>query len=482
MNYLMIGYVIALLLLSETVFMLPALLISIAHTEHKAANAFVMTMAILLVTAGLLLLITRKRKRSFYAREGMVVTGLAWLIMSMLGCLPFYISREIPKYIDALFETVSGFTTTGTSILTDIEVMDMGLLYWRSFTHWVGGMGVLVFLLAIVPLSGKNEGFTLHILRAESPGPSVGKLVPKMKKTAIILYLLYVILTVADVIFLCLGGMPFFDALTTAFGTAGTGGFAIKNASLADYSPYIQNVTTVFMLLFGVNFSCYFLILLGRFEDVLKDEELHLYIAIVVVITGLITWNISGMFPTVKEAMHHAAFQVASYISTSGFLTVSTNDWPGFSKALLLFLMISGACAGSTGGGIKVARLMLLFKSLRRNVHTQIRPNMVSNVRVNGEVVDEKVMTNVNAYLIAYVFIIIASYLVVSLDGFSIEANVSAVLTTFNNIGPGFSEMAGDFHAYSTLSKSVLIMDMLAGRLEIMPIILLLSRETWKKV
>ncbi len=482
MNYRMICYVIALLLYMEAAFMVPAAGISLIHNETMALHGFFSAILILLVTASLFMILSAKRKRGFYAKEGMIVTGLAWIIMSMLGCLPFYISGEIPLYIDALFETVSGFTTTGTSILTDIEVLDRGLLYWRSFTHWVGGMGVLVFLLAVVPLNGKNQGFTLHILRAESPGPSVGKLVPKMKQTALILYLLYVILTVLDVFFLLLGGMPLFDAVTTAFGTAGTGGFAIKNASLAEYSPYIQNVTTVFMLLFGINFSCYFLILMKRFTDVLKDQELHLYLFIVLASTGLIAWNIGPMFPTVREAVHHAAFQVASYISTSGFLTVPTNDWPGFSKAILLFLMISGACAGSTGGGIKVARLMLLFKSLRRNIHQQIRPNLKEFVRVNGERVDERVMTNVNAYLIAYVLFIIISFLLISLDGYSIEANVSAVLTTFNNIGPGFAEMAGDFHTYSVLSKAVLITDMLAGRLEIMPILILFSRETWKKV
>ena len=484
MNYKMVGYIISLLLLLEAGFMIPPMAIAAYCHEPLALKGFALSIAVILCTAGVLYLLTRNRKSGFFAKEGMTVTGLAWIIMSLLGCLPFWISGEIPHYIDALFEVVSGFTTTGSSILNSVEALDKGLLFWRSFTHWVGGMGVLVFLMAIVPLSGKNGGFTLHILRAESPGPSVGKLVPKMKQTASILYLIYVALTVLNVIFLLIGGMPLFDAVCTAFGTAGTGGFGIKNDSLAGYNSFCQTVTTVFMLVFGVNFSCYYLLLLRRFTDVFNDEELRLYLAIVFSSIALITWNISGLYPSVREAVHQSAFQVASIISTTGFATADFDLWPSFSKAILLFLMICGASAGSTGGGIKVARIALLIKSFRRNVHRQIRPNQLSYIRVNGVPVDEKVMSNVSAYLIAYVSIIIVSFLIVSLDGFSMEANISAVLATFNNIGPGFAEVGPtcNFYAYSTLSKLVMIFGMLAGRLEIMPVILLLSRQTWKKV
>ncbi|HAE16663.1 MAG TPA: potassium transporter KefA [Erysipelotrichaceae bacterium] len=484
MNYKQVGYIISLLLLLEAGFMVVCLGFSCFMAEQAAIHGYIVSIAIIAAAAGILYLICRDRTGGFYAKEGMVLTGLAWIVISMLGALPFYISGQIPRYVDALFEVVSGFTTTGSSILSNVEGLDKGLLLWRSFTHWVGGMGVLVFLMAIVPLSGKNGGFTLHILRAESPGPSVGKLVPKMKKTASILYLLYIILTVLNLIFLLIGGMPLFDAICTAFGTAGTGGFGIKNDSLAGYSPYLQTVTTVFMLLFGVNFSCYYLLILKSFKEVFRDEELRLYCVIVFSSIALIAWNIRGLYANIGDAIHHSAFQVASIISTSGFATANFDLWPNFSKAILMLLMICGACAGSTGGGIKTIRLLLLFKTLKRNVHQQIHPNRISHIRVNGAVIDEKIITNVSVYLIAYTLIIIASFLIVSLDGFSVEANITAVLATFNNIGPGLAEVGPtcNFYAYSTLSKLVMIFGMLAGRLEIMPVIVLLSRQTWRKV
>ncbi len=483
MNYKLIGKILGFILILEAIFMAPAWAISLLYHESNAAFAILKSQLITLLVAGILMALARNASHNFYAKEGLVTTGAAWIVLSLLGALPFWISREIPHYIDAVFETVSGFTTTGSSILSDVEAMSHGLLYWRSFSHWVGGMGVLVFLLAIVPLSGKNEGFTLHILRAESPGPSVGKLVPRMRQTAKILYLIYVALTVLDMIFLMLGGMSPFDSICHAFGTAGTGGFGVKGDSFASYSPYLQNVTTVFMLLFGVNFSCYYLLLLKRVKDVLKDEELRLYITIVAVSTLLITWNISGLYGSISEALRHAAFQVATIISTTGFATTDFDLWPTFSKAIMLFLMLSGACAGSTGGGIKVARLMLLMKSLRRNFHNVLHPSEIRKVRVNDVPVDEKVMNNVNGYLIAYVAIVTFSFLIISLDGFSMETNFSAIMATFNNIGPGFQAVGPtcNFSAYSVLSKIVMIFDMLAGRLEILPILVFFSRSTWKK-
>ena len=483
MNYKMIGKILSPLLLIEVAFMVPALALCLYDGSRAAARGFIIAMIATVAVAGILRLLTRNAPAGFYAREGLVLTGLTWIVMSILGCLPFCISGEIPSFIDALFEMVSGFTTTGSSILPEVESLSRGILYWRSFSHWVGGMGVLVFLMAIVPLSGKNEGFTLHILRAESPGPSVGKLVPRMKNTARILYWLYVALTVLDFLFLMLGGMPWFEALCHAFGTAGTGGFGVKNDSFGSYSPYLVNVTTVFMLLFGVNFSCYYLLLLKRFRDVFSDEELRTYIGIVIASTVMITLSIKGLYPTLGEAIRHAAFQVGSIISTTGYGTTNTDLWPPFVKALMLFLMISGASAGSTGGGMKVARIILAMKALRRNIHENLHPSEVSRVRFNKAPVDERVIKNLNGYLIAYFSIIILSFIVVSLDGFSVETNISAVLATFNNIGPGFDAVGAtsNFGAYGTLSKLVFIADMLAGRLEIFPILILASRSTWTR-
>jgi trk system potassium uptake protein TrkH len=344
-------------------------------------------------------------------------------------------------------------------------------------------MGVLVFLLAVTSGSGKDKGFTMHLLRAESPGPDVGKLVPRMKQTAMILYIIYIIMTVANILFLLAGGMSLFESVCTAFGTAGTGGFGIKNDSMAGYSPYIQNVTTVFMLLFGVNFSCFYLLLLRQFRAVFKDEELRLYIGIVIVAVGLIAWNIRDLYGSLEQTVRHAGFQVASIMTTTGFATTDFDLWPSFSKGILLMLMVVGACAGSTGGGIKVARVLLLFKILRRNIRQVLNPSKVQVVRNNGRAMNEKVLDNTNAYLAAYVIIVILSFLVISLDGFSTGTNISAVLACFNNIGPGLEAVGPtcNFGAYSLTSKLVLIIDMLAGRLEIFPILVLLSRSTWHR-
>jgi trk system potassium uptake protein TrkH len=403
-------------------------------------------------------------------------------VLSIIGALPFYISREIPAFINAFFEMVSGFTTTGSSILPDVEALSRSLLYWRSFSHWLGGMGVLVFLLAIAPGS-KEKGFTMHLLRAESPGPNVGKLVPRMRKTAGILYIIYIVMTLINVIFLLIGKMPLFDAICTAFGTAGTGGFGIKNDSMASYSPYIQNVTTVFMFLFGINFSCYYLLLLRQFRDVFKDEELRMYFAIVIGAIAMIVLNVRHLYGTLEETIRHATFTVSTIITTTGFATTDFDLWPAFSKAIIMFLMVVGACAGSTGGGLKVARLMLLLKSLKRNIGQVLNPRRVQVVRNNGQVVNEKILDNTNAYLAAYVCIIIFSFVVISLDNFSVGTNFTAVLACFNNIGPGLEAVGPtcNFAAYSDLSKLVLSADMLAGRLEIFPILLLFSRSTWKR-
>lgn len=484
MNYKMMGRFIGHILLVEAVFMVPSLVISLVRQEHMARTGFAASIGITLALSLLLLMLCRGSKRGFKAKEGLVCVGFSWIMMSILGSLPFYISREIPSYIDALFETVSGFTTTGASVLPEVEVLSMSILYWRSFTHWLGGMGVLVFVLAVGASGESSKGFTMHLLRAESPGPQVGKLVPKMKKTAEILYLIYILLTVVNVVFLLFGGMSLFDAVCTAYGTAGTGGFGIKNDSIAGYSPYIQNVCTVFMLLFGINFSCYYMLLLRQFKSVFKDEELRLYLGVVIGSIALITWNLRGFYATLGETLRHASFQVASIVTTTGFATTDFDLWPSFSKAIIMGLMVIGASAGSTGGGFKCARVLIVLKGLRRNLRRAISPQKVQVVRINGRMVDEKVLDNTNVYLAAYAVILFASFILVSIDQFSVTTNFTAVLSCFNNIGPGLEAVGPtcNFGAFSWLSKVVLIMDMLAGRLEIFPILILFSRTTWGRL
>ncbi len=483
MNIRMIGRILSQIIGIEAVFLLPALGISLGYGELHTVRAFLLTLAIMAVIAGPLFLICRKSSRQFGASEGMISVSLGWISISIFGALPFCLSGEIPGFIDALFETVSGFTTTGSSVLADVESLSKGLLYWRSFSNWLGGMGVLVFLLAIAPTDSQGSGFTMHLLRAESPGPDVGKLVPRMKKTAVILYLIYIVLTIVNVIFLLCGGMPPLDAICTAFSTAGTGGFGIKNDSFASFTPYIQNVTAVFMFLFGVNFSCFYLLLLGNIKEVFKDEELRLYIGLALGVIVLIALNIHHLYGSWADTFRHSAFQVSSIMTTTGFATADFDLWPMLPKGLLMLLMIVGACAGSTGGGLKCARLLLLFKSLRRNIHKLLNPKKVQVVRINGRAVSETVVDHANAYLAAYVIIIILSFLVISVDGQTIGTNLSAVLACFNNIGPGMEAVGPtcNFSFFSPLSKLVLIFDMLAGRLEIFPILILFSSYSWKR-
>lgn len=483
MNYKMIGKFIGKILLVEAVFMLPAYAISLYYHEEEAVRALLISMVITLLTGGVMVAMTRGTRKGFHAKEGMVCVGISWIVLALFGALPFFFSGAIPHYVDALFEIVSGFTTTGASILPEVESMPYGLLYWRSFSHWLGGMGVLVFLLAVSSGDERSKGFTMHILRAESPGPQVGKLVPRMKQTAEILYVLYIILTVLNAIFLLAGGMPLFDSVCTALGTAGTGGFGIKNDSMAGYSPYLQNVCTVFMLLFGVNFTCYYMLLIKQVKSVFKDEELRLYIGVVAGSIALIVFNLRGYYGTLGETVRHAAFQVASVVTTTGFATTDFDLWPSFSKGILMCLMLLGACAGSTGGGFKCGRALLVLKGLRRSVRQIVHPGKVEVVRVNGRAVDEKVLQNTNAYLAAYALIIVASFLLISIDGFSVTTNLSAVLACFNNIGPGLEQVGPtcNFGGFSVFSKVVLILDMLAGRLEIFPILILFSKTTWGK-
>ena len=483
MNYRMIGRILAQLATLEAVCLVPAAAVSLGCGEWNAAASIGLSLAAMLAVSGLLWLLCRKARHQLGATEGMICVSLGWILLSILGALPFFLSREIPRYIDALFEIVSGFTTTGASILADVEAMSKGLLLWRSFSHWLGGMGVLVLLLAIAPAGGQGQGFTMHLLRAESPGPDVGKLVPKMQKTATILYCIYIALTVLNVVFLLLGGMSLFESVCTAFDTAGTGGFGVKGDSMASYSPYLQNVTTIFMMLFGVNFSCWYLLLLGQVKSVLKDEELRLYLGIFLFSALALILTIRPLYGTLGETARHAFFQVSTIMTTTGFATTDFDTWPMISKAILVLLMIVGASAGSTGGGLKCARVLLLFKSLGRNIRRVTNANRIEVVRSNGKAVSESVLENTNAYLAAYIIIIAGSFLVLCLDGQTFGTNFTAVLACFNNIGPGLEAVGPtcNFSFYSDLSKLTLIFDMLAGRLEIFPMLILFSKITWKK-
>ena len=483
MNVNCISRTVGLILLITGIFQLFPLLIAVIDHEPRNVLAYIESLCLILLVGSALLLFSRGGNRMFSAQEGFAATGLSWIFMSAFGALPFFLSGQIPSYVDAFFEMVSGFTTTGASILTDVEALSRCNLFWRSFSHWLGGMGVLVFLLAVVPGARKNGGTGIYLMRAESPGPSVDKLTPHLRQTAMILYGIYILLTALCIVCLLLGGMPVFDSFCIAFGTAGTGGFAIKNSSMGGYSCFLQTVVTVFMFLFGVNFSLYYMLLLRKFKAVFKNEELRLYFGIAAGSVVLIAINISRMYNTVYESVHHAAFQVVSIMTTTGYGTVDFEQWPAFSKAILLSLMFIGASAGSTGGGLKVSRVLLLMKSIRRTIRKALHPRRVQPVYMDGRAVSEEVCDNVNAYLAIYCVILVLSFAVISVDGFSIGTNFSAVASCFNNIGPGF-ELVGatqNFSIYSDLSKIILSLDMLLGRLEIFPLLLLLSPDTWSR-
>lgn len=483
MNVKNISRTVGLILLITGIFQLFPLLIAVIDHEPRNILAYIESLCLILLVGSALLLFSRGGNRMFSAQEGFAATGLSWIFMSAFGALPFFLSGQIPSYVDAFFEMVSGFTTTGASILTDVEALSRCNLFWRSFSHWLGGMGVLVFLLAVVPGARKNGGTGIYLMRAESPGPSVDKLTPHLRQTAMILYGIYILLTALCIVCLLLGGMPVFDSFCIAFGTAGTGGFAIKNSSMGGYSCFLQTVVTVFMFLFGVNFSLYYMLLLRKFKAVFKNEELRLYFGIAAGSIVLIAINISRMYNTVYESVHHAAFQVVSIMTTTGYGTVDFEQWPAFSKAILLSLMFIGASAGSTGGGLKVSRVLLLMKSIRRTIRKALHPRRVQPVYMDGRAVSEEVCDNVNAYLAIYCVSLVLSFAIISVDGFSIGTNFSAVASCFNNIGPGF-ELVGatqNFSIYSDLSKIILSLDMLLGRLEIFPLLLLLSPDTWSR-
>ncbi len=479
MNIGIVRYIMGWLLLVVAGFMILPAAVSLYFGE-KCIWAFVYV----ILGAGALggLLICKKPKNHiFYTAESYVSVALSWIVMSLVGAVPFVISGAIPSYIDALFETVSGFTTTGASILPEVESIPKGLLFWRSLTHWLGGMGVLVFLLCLIPLTG---GSGMNLMKAESPGPQVGRLVPKVQSTAKILYGIYISLTVAEMLILIISGMRLFDAVTISFGTAGTGGFGVMNDSCGSYTNIQQSVITVFMILFGVNFNVYFLILLKNIKGVLKSEEVWSYFALIVISVTIITINTFHMYESVYESFHHASFAVGSIITTTGFATVDFNTWPALSKTVLCILMFVGACAGSTGGGIKVSRFLLLIKTIKKQITTSLHPNAVCRIKMDGKPVEEDVLRNVHIYLITYVLIFVMSLLLISVDNHDMTTNFTAVSATFNNIGPGLSLVGptSNFTCFSDLSKIVLSLDMLFGRLEIFPLLMLLNRRTWKRM
>lgn len=474
MNRKMISYTLGIVLLSQAALMLLPLAVALWYKE--SVFCFLITIAALLVS-GFILTRFKPKNKTIYSREGFHIVSLGWILMSLFGALPFFISREIPNFIDAVFEAVSGFTTTGASILTNVEAMSRSLLFWRSFTHWIGGMGVLVFLMAVLPIAG--GGGNIFLMRAESTGPDVGKLVPKSGSSARILYGIYLLMTVAEMIILKIGGMPFFDCVTLSFGTAGTGGFGVRADSIAGYNMFCQVVIGIFMALFGINFNMYFLLLCGKIKDVFKNEELRAYLLIMGSAILIIGIDISTRFDTLREAFHTAAFQVSSVMTTTGYATADFDKWPELSRMIMLMVMFVGGCAGSTGGGIKVARILLLLKSVKKEFKRMIHPRNVSIIKLDGKRINDNAVHSVNVYLTVFMLIFVSSILLISFDDKDMTSNVTAVIATLNNIGPGLGVVGptGNFSSYSVLSKLVFIVDMLLGRLEIFPLLLIFSSK-----
>lgn len=478
MNYSIVFYIIGWILNIEAAFMVLPGVTALIYRE-RSGWVFLITI-VLCLCIGIPLTFKKPKNRVFYLREGFVTTSVSWIVLSCMGALPFLLSGYIPDPVDALFETVSGFTTTGASILTDVEALSHCMLLWRSFTHWIGGMGVLVFLLILLPMTG---GSHMNLMKAESPGPSVSRLLPKVSSTARVLYLIYFFMTAVEIVLLLLGGMPLFDSVTLSMGTAGTGGFGIRNDSIAGYSVYSQVIITVFMILFGINFNAYFYILLKKYRQAFKNEEVITYLLIILASTLVITFNTRHMFSGYVQAFQQAAFQVGSIITTTGYATTDFNLWPQTSRAILVMLMFIGACAGSTGGGIKVSRILILFKSVAKELKLLLHPRSIKKLRIDGKPVEHEIVRSTNVFLFTYILIFAASLLLLTLDNFDLTTTFTAVAATLNNIGPGL-EMVGptsNFSEFSSFSKLVMIFDMLAGRLELFPLLLLFTKSTWKK-
>ncbi len=480
MNYAIIMSILSWVVLVQGGLLVLPGIVGFCYGEIQDAVVYLI-LAVCCLIIGALGRLKKAKNTTFYAKEGFLTVSFSWIVMSLIGALPFVITGDIPSYTNALFEIISGFTTTGSSILTDVEALSHANLFWRSFSHWIGGMGVLVFVLAIFPMSG---GSTMNLMKAESPGPVVGKLVPKMQQTAFLLYAIYLLLTVTEFIFLLFGGMNVFEALCHTFGTVGTGGFGIRNDGLADYSTYCQVVITIFLVLSGTNFTFYYYFLIHRAKEAFRLEEVRWYLILyfsAVLLIALSLTNQSGGF---LHNFQQSAFQVASIMTTAGFSTTDFNLWPELCRTILVCLMFVGACAGSTGGGIKVSRIMLYFKQVKKELKQQIHPRQISIIKVDGKAMEHSTIRSCNVYIMAYALIFVASLLIISLDGFDFTTNFTAVSATLNNIGPGLNAVGpmGNFSEFSTLSKYIMMFNMLAGRLEVIPILILFQRDTWRKV
>ncbi len=476
MNYKMVIYTTGKIVGVEAACLLLSAVVSLLYQETAGFWLLVVSLA-----AAALFLIScffKPKDSIFFAKEGLVTVALSWLLLSLIGAFPFYLSGEISGFMNCFFETVSGLTTTGSSILSDVTALSHGMLFWRSLTHWIGGMGVLVLVVAIAPSA---SGRSIHMMRAEMPGPVVGKLVPKAKTTARVLYIIYVVLTAVLILLLACGGMPIFESVVHAFGTAGTGGFGVRADSITSYSPYLQWVITIFMVLFGINFNLFYFILIGKFTSALKSGELWCYLGIILFSVTVITLNIMPIYSAPADAIRNAAFQVSSIISTTGYATANFNSWPGFSKAMLLILMFVGGCAGSTAGGLKVARVVVLGKAIRNRLAQILHPRTVKAVRFEGKAVEQDTLSGVLAYFAIYILCFVLLFLILSIEPFSIESNFSAAAATFNNVGPGFGAAAVNYEGYSTLSKIAMSGAMLLGRLEIYPMLILFMPATWTK-
>lgn len=478
MNYSIILYILGCVLKFESAFLLVPALVGVIYQED-AIYSYLFTAALCFVI-GAILSHKKPQSKNLFIKEGFVTVAASWVVISIFGALPFVLSGDIPSYVDALFETISGFTTTGSSILSDVEALSKTGLFWRSFTHWVGGMGVLVFIMAILPLMG---GSTMNLMKAESTGPSISKLVPHVKDTAKILYGMYIVLTVCEVVVLLLFKMPLFDALTITFGTVGTGGFAVLNSSLGSYSPAIQYTVTIFLILSGINYTAYFYMISYKFKEAFRIEEVRWYLFIVALSTGLITFNIRGMHPTLEESFRHASHQVATIITTAGFSTTNFDLWPEFSKCILVILMFIGACSGSTAGGIKVSRVVMLVKTIKKELSLIVHPREVRKIRMDGHVLDHETLRTTNVFFVVYFVIFFVSLLLLSIDNYDFTTNFTATAATLNNIGPGLALVGPtqNFSIYSTFSKFILMFNMLAGRLELFPLVVMMFPSTWKR-
>ena len=476
----MIAYLLGNILHIEGVLLSVPIVVAFYYKEELSGTAFIAAAVVCLVSGAILQCREPEDKR-IYGREGFIVAALSWIVMSFFGAIPYYLTNSIHGFINCYFETVSGFTTTGATTLLEIEHLDKAILFWRCFTHWIGGMGILVFMLAVMPMSDDR---TMHLMKAEAPGPLVSKLVPRVKSTAKILYIIYVVLTILEIILLFAGGMSLFDSIIHGISTAGTGGFSSRNASIAAYnSRYFEYVITIFMLLFSVNFNLFYLMIMRDFKNVWRNEELRTFVLIVVVATALITLNIYNYYPTLEAAFRHAIFQVAAIMSTTGFVTANFDLWPEFSKTILFCLLFLGACGGSTAGGIKISRFIILVKMVMREVKHIVHPRSVNLIKLDGYKIESEVTRNVASFITLYILILLGSFILISLNGFDFATNMTAVTTCLSNVGPGLN-MAGpteNLEFFSPFSKLILCLDMLLGRLEIFPILMLFTPSIWKK-